>query len=735
MPPATIGPHVVLGALGQGGAGYVVRARSPQGQELAIKILRRLAPDALARFERERRLQSALGLEKGFVPLLEAGESPQGPYIVMPFLPGGTLRERLAGGPLGVEETVALGRTLARSLAHAHALGIIHRDLKPENVLFHQGRPVIADLGLARHFRSDVPGASQSRSVTQEGGILGTPGYMPVDQIEGKGEVGPPADVFALGAILYECLAGGPAFPGTTFIEVMARVESGSFESLSAHRRDVPSWLADAIERALARDPRKRFADASALLRALEPRAPRRSKLPLLLVALALVAAAAVLGHRAWRASVLRDLVRRAEALDYAHDAAGALALADQALGIDPSFGRAWAVKADATFDKSGATAIDRTIEYATRAIDLDPGAALAWGARGTARQTKGEDKLALADLDRAVALDPGTAIWWLNRSVSKFHGGDVSGAMADTSRAIELDSRLALAWLNRAHMSWTTGDRKGALADLARALEVDPKMARAYAERSEVRLAEGDVDGALADADKAILLDGRLAAGYRARSSARADGKGDLEGARRDCVRALELEPRDRESLDILLGLETKAQDVSAMIDAATRLIEVAPGSARGWSIRSWARLQKGDTEGAIADATRSLAIEPRNLGGLVNRAQAYSHQDRFKEAFADASLAVEVDPRSAWALTYRGYSRSHLGEVKEGLADCERALEMLPGDAQLILHRGITRQRAGDVPGAMDDYELFAKTNPAHPNAAAFAEIARKYRAQHPR
>ncbi|HZU98615.1 MAG TPA: protein kinase [Planctomycetota bacterium] len=735
MAPPTIGPHVVLGALGQGGAGYVVRARSPQGQDLAIKILRRLAPDALARFERERRLQSALGFEKGFVPLLEAGDSPQGPYIVMPFLPGGTLRERLVRGPLGIDETVALGRTLARSLAHAHALGVIHRDLKPENVLFHQGRPVIADLGLARHFRSDVPGASQSRSVTQAGGVLGTPGYMPVDQIEGKGEVGPPVDVFALGAILYECLTGGPAFPGSTFIEIMARVESGSFEPVSSHREDAPPWLAAAVERALARDPGERFSDASAFLRALEPKAPRRSKVPLVLVAVAVVAGGAVLVHRAWRASVLRDLVRRAEALDYAHDSVGALALADQALELDPALGRAWAVKADATFDRSGATAIDRTIEYATRAIELDPGAALAWGARGTARQTRGEEKLALADFDRAVALDPKNAIWWLNRSVSKFRGGDPKGAMADASRAIELDPHLAMAWFNRAHMSRIAGDRKGAAADLARATEVDPKMARAYAERALVRLEDGDTDGGIADADKAIALDSRLAVAYRARSAALADGKGDLAGAKRDCLRALELEPRNRDALDILLGLATKAQDVSAMIDAASRLIEVAPDSARAWSIRSWAKLQRGDVDGAISDATRSLAIEPRNLGGLVNRAQAYCHEDRFKEAYADASLAVEVDPSSAWALTYRGYSRSHLGEVNEGRADCERALEMLPGDAQLILHRGITRQKAGDVPGAMDDYELFAKTNPAHPNAAAFAEIARKYRAQHPR
>ncbi|MBI3725165.1 serine/threonine protein kinase, partial [bacterium] len=166
-----IGDYEIVSEVGHGGMGIVYRARSKEGRPVAIKLLRS-RHESLARFEREQRLLALFGEREGFVPLLDAGSSPGGPYIVMPLIEGGTLADRLRRGALGVDETIALGRALAEAVARAHERGIVHRDLKPANVLFtgdgpggtSRARPLVADLGLAKHFQKDAPDAAASRS-------------------------------------------------------------------------------------------------------------------------------------------------------------------------------------------------------------------------------------------------------------------------------------------------------------------------------------------------------------------------------------------------------------------------------------------------------------------------------------------------------------------------------------------------------------------------------------------
>ncbi len=250
-----VGPYEVLEEVGRGGMGAVFRARGPTG-EVAVKLLLKADPERLARFERERRLIGLFTARDGFVALLDAGDSEHGPYVVMPFVPGGTLRARLARGPLGRDTTRALGEELAAALARAHERGIVHRDLKPENILFAaDGRPLIADLGLAKHFDRSVDGASQSASLSTGGVVRGTFGYMAPEQVADSKSVGPPADVFALGAILYECLAGKPAFVGSTFVELLVAIRAGRFVPLRVAGAVLPHALAGFIERALAPCP------------------------------------------------------------------------------------------------------------------------------------------------------------------------------------------------------------------------------------------------------------------------------------------------------------------------------------------------------------------------------------------------------------------------------------------------------------------------------------------------
>jgi hypothetical protein len=255
-----LGAYHDLVEVGRGGMGVVYRARGPEGV-VAIKLLGAGSRPALERFARERRLHEELGTKEGFVPFLSSGESPAGPFLVMPYLEGGTLRARLEKGPLALDETLRLARILATTLGRAHRAGIVHRDFKPENVLFTaEGEPLVADLGLAKHALSES--GTGTVAITLAGELRGTAGYMPAEQMRDARAVDARADVFALGAVIYECLAGRPAFGGETPIEAMVRVEEGKVEPLARVRPDVPRWLAEIVERAVAKDPGSRFEDA-----------------------------------------------------------------------------------------------------------------------------------------------------------------------------------------------------------------------------------------------------------------------------------------------------------------------------------------------------------------------------------------------------------------------------------------------------------------------------------------
>jgi serine/threonine-protein kinase len=250
--------YEVIRELGRGGMGVVLLARDKSGQEVAVKFLLKLTKESLLqRFQREERLQKLLGGKDGFVPLLATGETKEGPYFVMPYVPGGTLRDRLQRGMLEVDQAILLVHSLASALGKAHENGIVHRDIKPENILFDaHGKPLVADLGLAKHFRRDLPGGSNSINVTRTGQALGTTGYMAIEQMRDASQAGPPADVFALGAILYECLTGRcPPYLGR--------------QPLVALRPEIPAWVSEVAERALARKPEDRYRDGGTLAHAL----------------------------------------------------------------------------------------------------------------------------------------------------------------------------------------------------------------------------------------------------------------------------------------------------------------------------------------------------------------------------------------------------------------------------------------------------------------------------------
>ncbi len=224
----TIGDYELLAELGRGGMGVVYKARQNSlGRTVALKMILRgdMASEIdLARFHGEAEAAARLD-HPHIVPLLEVGDYEGRPYFSMKYIPGITLSQRLAEGPLPAREAAELLLPVCRAIAAAHAGGVLHRDLKPANILIDDaGRPHVTDFGLAKRINTaDEPTAAHS--LTHSGAIVGSPSYMAPEQAAGnRGDIGPAGDVYSLGAVLYHMLTGRPPFQAATPVDTLLQV-------------------------------------------------------------------------------------------------------------------------------------------------------------------------------------------------------------------------------------------------------------------------------------------------------------------------------------------------------------------------------------------------------------------------------------------------------------------------------------------------------------------------------
>jgi hypothetical protein len=250
----------VLGVLGRGGMGVVYKARQLQlDRVVALKMIRaggHAGPEELARFRREAEAVARLQ-HPNIVQIHEVGEHDGLPFFSLEFCESGSLADKLDGTPQSPREAARLVETLARAVQAAHERHIVHRDLKPANVLLAaDGTPKVTDFGLAKKLDAgDNP--------TVSGAILGTPSYMAPEQAGGRSkEVGPAADVYALGAILYELLTGRPPFLAATMMDTLARVCADEPVPVRRLQPGVPRDLETVCLKCLEKDPTKRYASA-----------------------------------------------------------------------------------------------------------------------------------------------------------------------------------------------------------------------------------------------------------------------------------------------------------------------------------------------------------------------------------------------------------------------------------------------------------------------------------------
>jgi hypothetical protein len=247
--------------LGRGGMATVYLARDiKHGREVALKVLRAELSAVLGR----ERFLAEIGLtarldHPNILTLLDSGSAGEALFYAMPLVQGGSLRDRLRQERhLTIDEAVRIASQVAAALEHAHGFGIIHRDIKPENILLHEGVPMLTDFGIALAVRE----AGGTR-LTETGLVLGTPHYMSPEQATGDPLLDARSDIYSLGAVVYEMLAGEPPFLGTSAQAIVARLITARPTPLRVMRDTVPEGLAAAIDKSLAKVPADRYASAA----------------------------------------------------------------------------------------------------------------------------------------------------------------------------------------------------------------------------------------------------------------------------------------------------------------------------------------------------------------------------------------------------------------------------------------------------------------------------------------
>jgi len=262
--------YKVITAIGRGGNATLFGAFDPQGARVAIKVLHpELAVSVAAdRFLREIRYASQLD-HPHIAPLLDSGETDYLLWFVMPFVAGETLRKALRrAGTLPIDRAVRIATEVLAALGHAHDHGLAHRDIKPDNIVLSEpdGAAMLVDFGIARAIAS-----SGEDRVTRSGFVVGTEEYMSPEQASGSMEIDGRTDLYSLGVVLFEAIAGRPPFSAASAAAVLDMQQHAPAPDLRKLRRDVPRTLSDTVMKSLSKAREARWQSAAEMRQALLP--------------------------------------------------------------------------------------------------------------------------------------------------------------------------------------------------------------------------------------------------------------------------------------------------------------------------------------------------------------------------------------------------------------------------------------------------------------------------------
>ncbi len=668
LPPSTrLGPYEIVAPLGAGGMGEVYRARDPRlNREVAIKVLpERLAkdPQALARFESEAKAVAALS-HPNILAIHDFGIDQGVSYAVTELLEGETLRSHLGPAALPWRKAVEIGAAIADGLATAHLKGIIHRDLKPENIFLNSdGRVKILDFGLARWTAPSTSEQGESPTLTQENAVMGTAGYMSPEQVRGT-PADARSDIFSLGCVLYEMVAGRRAFSRETSAQTMAAILEAQPPELATTGKQVPAGVENVITHCLEKNPQQRFHSAHDLalalrgtLRGSEPE--RRFPARWIAACVALLALAAAVYWFALRAKpidslavmpfinvggdpnteyltdgITEDLINNLSQLPKLRVVPWSLVIGYKGRGADPrKVGQDLHVRAILT-----GRVVQRGdgLNIQTELVDVGEVSQL-WGQR---YDRKSAEILAVQEEIAKQVSD-------------KLHlrpNGEEQKRMVkrptENTEAYQLYLKGRYCWNRR-----TADMLKKANEYFQQAIDKDPSYGLAYAGLAEsyalfniyeVLPPSESCPKAKAAAMKALEIDEALAEPHATLGWIKVTYDWDWPGSEREFKRALEINPNDA----------TARQWYGEYFEATGRLDE------------------------GIAWRRRSVEADPLSLINNTVLGEDLYYARRYDQAMDELRKTLDLDPSFAQAHLYLGYVYEQKGVFPEAVAELQQAL-----------------------------------------------------------
>ena len=764
-PGTHVGEYSVLGLIGVGGMGEVYRARDARlGRDIAIKVLTPSLyedPAARARFQREARAVAALN-HPSIVTIHEVGEHGQQAFIAFEFVSGETLQERLARGPVGVAEALAIALPLAEGLGHAHEHGVVHRDLKPKNIMVRgDGQVKILDFGLGKFLSApvaqDITTALPS-GATETGVVLGTIGYTSPEQLKGH-PVDARSDQFAFGAIVYEMLTGRRAFAKETTIQTLNAIIEDEPTPLAALAPGVPRSVAAIVSRCLRKNPEQRYGTTGELVAALRSASDNLRRRTALarwprLAAAAILSAIVVVGvalapRIEWRdafAGRLSPAQGRIVVLPFGNTDGGASAqafadgltelLTTRLSGFERENRDLFIVPSTEVRRESVASARDARRVFGA---SLVVSGSVQW-AQNTIRLTLNlTDASTLAQIRGRVidgqAVDVQTLQDSAVAALAEMLGARSESAVSrltaasgayqyyvqgrgylqrferldSVNNAIELFQRSVL------------GDQQFALGHAA--------LGEAYWRKYELTKDPALVAAARTELAQALEID-RNSPIVRITRAIVARGTGEYETAAAELERAVALDPLSADAFRELGGAYEALKRFDAAEAAFEQAIQVRPDD---WSARSafgGFLIRRARFEEALTHFQRVVELTPDNAAAYSNRGGAQYYLQRYDDAEASFTKSVSIrETQLAWSNL--GTVHFIRGRFADAATAFERAAALNPNDFRVWGNLGSAYQWVPDAARARAAYEKAVavaeadlKVDPRRP--AVIADIA---------